>query len=139
MTSENNKKMDLEVTPEHREKEEQQKDLLKFAGTSITCCVSIIDIVDSTKTTSKIPENTDLKIQTFFFSVSIFYNVCFFQECSRQIYFLRRRTYVCVLRRIHVQLNIKFITTSTLKCVLPRHCAALAKYSKTLAKFTCPY
>ena len=45
------------VTEEHKEREIKQTELLKFAGTPQTCCVSIIDIVNSTKTASGIPES----------------------------------------------------------------------------------
>lgn len=47
----------LEVTKEHKEREEKQAELLTFTGKPQTCCVSLIDIVNSTKTTSGIPED----------------------------------------------------------------------------------
>ena len=52
-----NKKIILDITPEHREKEQQQTDLLKFGGSPQVCSVSVIDIVSSTKITSSIPES----------------------------------------------------------------------------------
>ena len=57
-----------DVTPEHKEKEQKQTDLLKFAGSPQVCSVSIIDIVNSTKTASSISES---KLGLFY---SIFLN-----------------------------------------------------------------
>jgi class 3 adenylate cyclase len=67
MTSRVEKKF-AQVTPEHLEREVKQTELLKFAKASQICCVSIIDIVNSTKTTSGITED---KVGTFY---SIFLN-----------------------------------------------------------------
>lgn len=58
----------FEVTREHKEREKKQTELLKFTGTPQTCCVSIIDIVNSTKIVSGIPETS---LGTFY---SIFLN-----------------------------------------------------------------
>ena len=63
-----NQNYKLEVTAEHLEREEQQTEMLKFAGTPQICCVSLIDIVDSTNTTSEITEE---KLGMFY---SIFLN-----------------------------------------------------------------
>ena len=56
MNSEN-EKTTFDVPLEHREKEQQQTDLLKFAGSPQVCSVSVIDIVSSTKITSAISES----------------------------------------------------------------------------------
>jgi class 3 adenylate cyclase len=60
--------MTLEPSEDHQEREIQQTELLKFSGTSHTCCVSIIDIVNSTRTASTISET---KLGMFY---SIFLN-----------------------------------------------------------------
>ncbi len=54
---ETEEKSHLQVTADHKERESKQADLLKFSGKPQTCCVSIIDIVNSTKTTSSISES----------------------------------------------------------------------------------
>ena len=64
----NNKKKKFEVTQEHKEREIKQKEMLRFATIPITCCVSVIDIVNSTKTTALISES---KVGMFY---SIFLN-----------------------------------------------------------------
>ena len=43
-----------EVTEEHAEREDKQSDMLQFSGKAHFCTVSVIDIVDSTKTSAKI-------------------------------------------------------------------------------------
>jgi len=56
-TNSKNQNTFSEVTPEHREKESKQKDMLQFSSKPITCCVSVIDIVNSTKITAQISES----------------------------------------------------------------------------------
>jgi len=48
---------ELEITPEHEAKEQKQKEMLTFNGIPRFCCVSLIDIVHSTKTVSTIPDD----------------------------------------------------------------------------------
>ncbi len=56
------------VSDEHKEIEEKQKKMFEFAGKTEFCCVCFVDIVNSTKTTAKIPPS---KISKFY---SIFLN-----------------------------------------------------------------
>ena len=60
--------MQLELSEDHREREIRQTELLKFSGKPQTCCVSIVDIVNSTRTVSTISET---KLGLFY---SIFLN-----------------------------------------------------------------
>jgi len=53
----NDEKKEFEVTTEHKERETKQKEMLRFATKPMTCCVSVIDIVNSTKTTALISES----------------------------------------------------------------------------------
>jgi len=64
----NDEKKQFEVTPEHIERETKQKEMLRFATKPMTCCVSVIDIVNSTKTTALISES---KVGEFY---SVFLN-----------------------------------------------------------------
>lgn len=66
--NQNKKKPFSEITDEHIAKESIQKEMLQFVSKPITCCVSIIDIVESTKITAHI---IDSKIGTYY---SIFLN-----------------------------------------------------------------
>ncbi len=51
---------------EHRRREEQQKKMFEFAGKTQYCCVCFIDIVNSTKTTAKIPPSKKSKFYSIF-------------------------------------------------------------------------
>ena len=64
----NDEKKEFEVTLEHKEREIKQKEMLRFETKPMTCCVSVIDIVNSTKTTALISES---KVGMFY---SIFLN-----------------------------------------------------------------
>jgi len=64
----NNEKKQFEVTAEHEEREIKQKEMLRFTTKPMFCCVSVIDIVNSTKTTALISES---KVGLFY---SIFIN-----------------------------------------------------------------
>jgi len=57
-----------EVTQEHAEREKKQSDMLQFFGKAQFCTVSVIDVVNSTKTTANISES---KLGEFY---SIFLN-----------------------------------------------------------------
>ncbi len=48
--------MPVELSEDHLEREIRQTELLKFSGKPQTCCVSIVDIVNSTRTASTISE-----------------------------------------------------------------------------------
>jgi len=61
-----NKNSFLDVTPEHKEREIKQKELLRFTTKSLLCSVSIIDIVNSTKITAYIPESKLGKFYSIF-------------------------------------------------------------------------
>jgi adenylate cyclase len=60
--------MTLNLSEEHEEREIKQTELLKFTGKSQPCCVSIVDIVNSTRIASTISET---KLGSFY---SIFLN-----------------------------------------------------------------
>jgi len=64
----NDEKKNFEVTVDHKEREIKQKEMLRFATKPMNCCVSVIDIVNSTKTTALISPS---KIGEFY---SIFLN-----------------------------------------------------------------
>ena len=54
------------ISSDHSERDDKQSDMLKFSGMSHFCAVSVIDIVNSTKITAKIPPSKLGKFYSIF-------------------------------------------------------------------------